>query len=177
MNQTNISCPQCGTKLKKMIYGYVQNIDDTFEPNEDVIYMGCLSFGDNRDGIYFCKSCKTKFTENLTPIKLIPCPLEASNSIFSHECRQYDLLSSKEHYTLLDDVNKICELVCPAFLKKVIVTLNSGEQIQGEITRSSKYTVDVQENHLVLYQKTGNFRGEFKSILIKEIVDIKITEN
>lgn len=80
MNTDTHICPQCGRNLKTLIRAYTED-----EPpiSSGSIHMGDVCSGDDRDGIFMCESCKTVFSAECEPIKLINCPLEASNSILS----------------------------------------------------------------------------------------------
>ena len=145
-------CPSCGNELKKAVYGYLQK-----PKNQNIIHMGCMNFGDERDTSYICTICNTKYTENLSPIKLISCPLEASNTIFAHECKQYELLKSKNYYHLLDESEKICTLICPNINKEATIILSSGEKIIRKLTRTFKHSVDCPYNHLIIYKNSNTY--------------------
>ena len=163
-------CPQCGNKLKALIFGYVA---DESSISSDYISMGCTCFGDDRDGAFMCENCNTIFSQKCEPIKLISCPLEASNSIFPSECKQYDYLRAKPGYTLLDDIEKVCSMICPRFGKEATITLVDGTQIRGQLIRTYVNAVSVPSNHLSVSQKKDKYHSTFIDIPIDRIKDIK----
>jgi hypothetical protein len=169
-------CPCCKRiPLKLILRGY-GNFDDVkaalSKNNIDYQMGGCMVYGDDRDATFFCWNCDGNYTEELEPIELIPCPLEASNSILKEECRNYEAMEKKERYRLLEDKVKICNMICPVMGKKAIVEKKNGELIEGTITRTVDHTCDVPENHLIVFKE----QGTNVDVLIKDIESINECE-
>ncbi|MDO4544958.1 MAG: hypothetical protein Q4C25_02275 [Bacillota bacterium] len=169
-------CPICGTKLKHIVWGYIDNKALKHLQNEKIDYIigGCMTFGDDRSGKYFCKNCQMELSENLKPIELITCPLEASGAIFKNECRNYELLVSKRNYNLLDNRELICDTVCPAIGKSVRIVLKTGGLVEGKLLRSYRYSVSCPGNHLMLEKKLAEFSSEYIDVMISDIKCMEI---
>ena len=162
-------CPQCSHKLRPLIFG---DIEESLSSSE-YISMGCICFGDDRDGAFLCENCNTTFSQEYEPIKLITCPLEASNAILACECKRYDYLRTKPGYTLLNDTEKVCSMICPKLGKEATITLMDGTQIEGQLIRTFVSTVSAPFNHLSVSQKKDKYHRTFIDIPIDRIKCIK----
>jgi len=140
----NKMCPRCGRPLSVILYGLRDEEFDKVLTDNNVKYClgGCMCFGDDRDPIFRCNHCRKDFNEELKYIRLISCPLEASNYITKGECGNYELLSSKEGYELLDEREMICNEICPAMNQLVTIKTKDGCEYKGILQGTWRKFVD-----------------------------------
>ena len=157
------NCPMCGGNLKVVIFGYpTKEVEMLAADNLFNIQLGgCLCFGDDRDDVFYCPKYQTGFTEELVKNELIVCPLEASNHIRKSECKNYEWLSKR--YTLLEDREKICNMICPMMGKHVIVETSEGKVYQGRLVKTFEYTVSEPDNMIELEERTGEYSANYAS--------------
>lgn len=161
------NCPVCNEKLKIIKYGYLrEGIDMT-----GYVSGGCCCFGDERDEYYACTNCKNSFGKNLKTIHLIDCPAITSGAIFPEDCKNFENMKAK-NYRILDDPEKICQMICPMIRKNVIITLFSGEQFAGKCMSTNKGTDDKPNDTLFLYSLT-DINPSYISLPICEIESIE----
>ena len=170
-------CPVCGNPLKVVIFGYLtEEMGEFIKKNKKfLIDGGCMCFMDDRDPTFVCPKCHGEFMENLERIKLIPCPLEASNAIREDECRKYELLENREHYELLENREVICDMICPFIGKQVRITTKRGDTIEGKLGRTFRYTVSTPGNHVIVFKERDKYHSDVIDVYISDIVSIDPT--
>ena len=124
------------------------------------------------DGKYICSRCKEEFSNDLNQLKLISCPLEASNLIHEGECRDYVLLEKKCSYELLEDRAFICNTICPVMGKHVRIQTKDGSYFDGIVIDTHAYARNITENFLTILNKKGGNQNEYTNILISDISKI-----
>ena len=169
-------CPVCGGYLKVIIFGYpTSETADTVQRHNDYFTLGgCICFDDDRDPDYICPRCGGSFTEDLEQIILIPCPLEAGHQIHKNECKNYELLESKTHYSLLENRDFICNKICPLLGKRVQVITADGSIYEGNLEGTYEYTVSKPGNHIMLSNPVGEYQCEYTDIYISDISALEI---
>lgn len=166
-------CPFCGRELKVVMYGLP--IDELAELAEDensgILLGGCICFDDDRDDVFRCESCEKGFTKKVELNELKECPLESCNAIRSYECRNYELLETK--YELLDDREKICNVICPNMGKSVKILTSEGITYRGIMTGTSSYSVSYPGNTVTLDTEDERAKGGIITIYVRDIVSVE----
>lgn len=169
-----MQCPICGGTLKMLFYGDpLQEIETlVYDHPEQFSLGGCDCLGDDRDPVYICSRCTVEFSNDLKQLKLITCPLEASNLIHEGECRDYVLLEKKYSYKLLEDRAFICNTICPVMGKHVGIQTKDGSYYKGVLIDTHAYARNINENFLTILNKKCDNQNEYTNILISDISKI-----
>jgi small nuclear ribonucleoprotein (snRNP)-like protein len=59
-------------------------------------------------------------------------------------------------------------MICPFIGKKAAIKKKNGEKIEGKITGTCDYTVNISENHLDVYMESG----KYVHVLIRDVESI-----
>lgn len=175
-------CPKCGHTLALIVYGHVFEDLRAWEvlKNSSICYVGngCCCYNGERDPAYLCTNCRAEFSDKFMLSELIECPLEAGGEIHTHECRDYETLRKKSNYRLLNDVEKICNVICPAMGKEAYIHTSAGKIIRGTIIRSFECSIDNDENHIIVSVTSDDSSIETtEDINIKDVESVEIIVN
>lgn len=165
-------CPDCGNDLSIIVRGFpCSDIIDDLKAKEIKYKLGgCMRFGDDRDGAYYCSRCDQEYSNDLKPIILKNCPLVPHGAVFKDECKKYEEIA-RQYGEMLNDKDKICEMICPNLGRPIKITLKNGEVIAGIITRSMAANPRCSED--ILLVQCGVTLNSFEDVFIKDIVSIE----
>lgn len=142
----NKKCPYCNGILSIVIHGLVQDdyLKQLREENISFYNAGCCCYGDDRDEVFYCPSCKIKLDERLRRITLITCPRVSDYCIRQEEC--CDEINLKSKYILKS--KKYCD-ACK------IIKMNNDEEY-----RKAAHIIGISEDIIeqVIDKKNSNLR-------------------
>lgn len=142
----NQKCPFCNETLSIVLHGLVRDEYLKQLRKEGVPFYngGCCCYGDDRDAVYYCSSCKERLDEKFQVINLITCPRVIDYKIRKEECGNEKILKRK--YCLKNKM--LCE-ACK------IISNNSDEEY-----RKAAHIIGLSEETIrkVIYKKNSNLR-------------------
>lgn len=96
-DKINKKCPKCGDILSIVLHGLVREdfLKELREKGVPFYNHGCCCFGDDRDSVYWCPTCKIKLDNSMKEIILKKCPRVCDYYIRQEECENEKLLRKK----------------------------------------------------------------------------------
>ena len=146
----NRKCPFCNQILSRVLYGLVQEtyLTQLKEDNIPFYNAGCCCYGDDRDGAFYCSSCKMKFEKSLNVITLVTCPRVLDHCIRQEDC--CDEIKLKRKYALKSkqycDACKIIVLNNDEEYRKAAHIIGLSDEIVEQVVNKKNSNLRLKNN-------------------------------